>query len=346
MDDTAKTSTLAPARAKAGRLWLAFLVVALILVGAGFLYLWRQARLYPSTDDAYLGAHIVDVGALVGGRVEAVFVAENEAVKAGTPLFRLDQRPFDYRIAAAQANLDQALQSVGAGSAAIAGGQAAVRERAAALANTRIDAERVRELHTSGDASQARLDTAEVALTRAKAALAAAQADLERLEKDLGQQNEDNARVRAALAALDAARFDKEQSSVTASADGYITGLTVRPGAIVRANETLFHLVETSHWWVDANFKETQMARVRPCKKAEVKIDMYPGLRLTGKVEGVSAGSGAAFSLFPPENATGNWVKVTQRFPVRIALDPEAMQGRVLRVGSSAWARIDTTSCP
>lgn len=347
MDETATSSELKPPRAKGPRrLWLGFLVLATVLVGAGLFYLWRQALLYPSTDDAYLGAHVIDIGALVGGRIEEVLVAENQEVKAGAPLFRLDPRPFDYRIAAAQANLDQTLQSVGAGGAAIEGARAAVRERAAALTNARIDAERARELRTSGDASQARLDAAEAALARAKAALAAAQADLERLEKDLGQRNEDNARVRAALAALDSARFEKEQSAVAAPADGYITGLTVRPGTLVRANETLFHLVETSHWWVDANFKETQLSRIRPCKAAKVRIDMYPGLTLAGTVEGVSAGSGAVFSLFPPENATGNWVKVTQRFPVRIALDPKSTGGRVLRVGSSAWARIDTTSCP
>jgi membrane fusion protein (multidrug efflux system) len=105
-------------------------------------------------------------------------------------------------------------------------------------------------------------------------------------------------------------------------------------------------LVETSRWWVDANFKETDLARIRPCKAALVHLDMYQGLDLKGKVEGVSAGSGAVFSLFPPENATGNWVKVTQRFTVRIALDHPRTDGRPLRVGASAWARIDTTSCP
>ena len=346
MDDTAKTSTLAPSRARPGRLWLGFLILALVLTATGLLYLWQQARIFPSTDDAYLGAHVVDVGALVGGRIEDVFVTENQEVKAGAPLFKLDPRPFDYAIAAAQANLDQALQSVGAGGEAIIGAQAAVREREATLANAGAEAERARKLHESGDASQSRLDAAEAALAGAQAALAAAQADLARTEKDLGTQNEDNARVRAALAALESARFDKEQSAVVAPADGYITGLSLRPGSLVRANETLFHLVESAHWWIDANFKETQLSRIRPCKAAKVRIDMYPGVTIAGKVEGVSAGSGAVFSLFPPENATGNWVKVTQRFPVRIGLDPKATYGRVLRVGSSAWARIDTTSCP
>jgi membrane fusion protein (multidrug efflux system) len=348
MDDTVKTSTLRRARRvrEPGRLWLGFLLVAIVIVAAGLLYLWRQAQLYPSTDDAYLGAHVIDVGALVAGKVSEVAVVENQEVKAGAVLFRLDPRPFDTALAGAEANLDQVLQSVGAAGAAIDGAAASVRDREAALTRARAEADRARRLHESGDASQARLDAAEAALASAQAGLAAAQAELTRAQTELGQRNQDNPLVRAARANLEAARFDKEQSIVTAPATGYITGLALRPGALVRANESLFHLVDSSSWWVDANFKETQLARIRPCKSATVRLDMVPGVKLTGKVAGVSAGSGAVFSLFPPENATGNWVKVTQRFPVRIALDPKSASRHALRVGASAWARIDTTSCP
>jgi membrane fusion protein (multidrug efflux system) len=348
MDDTVKTSSLKRARhvRESGRLWLGFLSLASVIVAAGLAYLWRQAQLFPSTDDAYLGAHVIDVGALVAGRVSEVAIVENQVVNAGTVLFRLDARPFDTALATVQANLDQVVQSVGAAGAAIDGAAASVREREATLTKARAEAARARDLHKSGDASQARLDTAEASLASAQAGLATARAELARAETELGTRNVNNPLVRAALANLEAARFDKEQSIITAPATGYVTGLALRPGALVRANETLFHLVDNTSWWVDANFKETQLARIRACKSAAIRLDMYPGVKLTGKVAGVSAGSGAVFSLFPPENATGNWVKVTQRFPVRIALDPKSTGSHVLRVGASAWARIDTTSCP
>jgi membrane fusion protein (multidrug efflux system) len=317
-----------------------------VLVGALLAYLWRQAALYPSTDDAYLGAHVIDVGAAVSGRVAEVAVVENQPVKAGAVLFRLDGRPFDYAVGAARANLDQTLQIVGAGDAAIDGAQASVAQRRAAFVNAQAEAARARNLFKSGDVTKARLDTAQTALAMAQANLNGAQAELTRIETDLGQRSADNPRVRAALAALQTAEFNQEQAVVTAPADGYVTALTLRPGTLVRVNETLFHLVETKSWWVDANFRETDLARIRACDTAKVKLDMYPGVTLTGKVEGISAGSGSAFSLFPPENATGNWVKVTQRFPVRIRLDHPPADGRPLRLGASAWARIDTTSCP
>ncbi len=279
------------------------------------------------------------------GRIAQVGVVENQQVKAGDVLFRLDGRPFDYAVAAAQANLDQTMQTIGSGDAAIDEAQATVAQRQAALTNAQADADRARRLYASGDTAKSVLDTAEANLAMAEANLTGAQADLTRQETELGQRNTDNARVRGALAALQSAQYEREQSVVRATADGYITALTLRPGTLVRENETLFHLVETSTWWVDANFKETDLAHIRPCEAATVRIDMYSGTSFSGKVEGISAGSGTVFSLFPPENATGNWVKVTQRFPVRILIDHPPADGRPLRIGGSAWARVDTTSC-
>lgn len=345
MDDRVGTSILKAQKTRPGLAWIAFLAVAVVLVGAALAYLWRQAALYPSTDDAYLGAHVIDIGAAVAGRVAEVAVAENSQVKAGAVLFKLDPRPFDYAVGAAQANLDQTLQSVGSVGATIDGAQALVAQRQTALNNELAQTQRTRNLFKNGNATKAQLDAAETSLAMAQANLTGAQADLTRLETELGKRNADNPHVRAATAALKVAEYNKEQSVVTAPANGYVTAFTLRPGSLVRENQTLFHLVETNHWWVDANLRETDLAHIKPCDTARVKIDMYPGVTLTGKVEGISAGSGAAFSLFPPENATGNWVKVTQRFPVRIALDHPPTNGEPLRVGASAWARIDTTSC-
>ena len=118
--------------------------------------------------------------------------------------------------------------------------------------------------------------------------------------------------------------------------------MTLRPGATVQAGQPLFAIIEANRWWVDANFKETDLARIKVGQPATVRLDMYPDTTFDGTVESISAGSGASFSVLPPENASGNWVKVTQRFPVRIALtNPPA--DKPLRVGASAWVTIDTT---
>ena len=132
------------------------------------------------------------------------------------------------------------------------------------------------------------------------------------------------------------------KTHVTAPSDGILSNVTLRPGATVQAGPPLFAIIEANRWWVDANFKETDLARIKVGQPATVYLDMYPGATFDGVVESISAGSGATFSVLPPENATGNWVKVTQRFPVRITItNPPA--DKPLRVGASASVTIDTT---
>ncbi len=206
MDDRVSTSTLTAQRSRPGFAWVAFLVVAIVAVGAGLAYLWWRGTLYPSTDDAYLGAHVVDVGSAVAGRIAQVGVVENQQVKAGDVLFRLDGRPFDYAVAAAQANLDQTMQTIGSGDAAIDEAQATVAQRQAALTNAQADADRARRLYASGDTAKSVLDTAEANLAMAEANLPGAQADLTRQETELGQRNTEKARVPRAAAALSSAQ--------------------------------------------------------------------------------------------------------------------------------------------
>jgi membrane fusion protein (multidrug efflux system) len=149
--------------------------------------------------------------------------------------------------------------------------------------------------------------------------------------------------LRSAAAGLDKATHDRVQTHVTAPAGGWVTNASLRPGAIVQAGTPAFAIVEDGDWWVDANFKETDLGRIKPGQKASIRLDMYPGLTLDGVVESISAGSGATFSVLPPENATGNWVKVTQRFPIRIKITSAPSPDKPLRLGSSATVTIDTT---
>jgi membrane fusion protein (multidrug efflux system) len=150
--------------------------------------------------------------------------------------------------------------------------------------------------------------------------------------------------LRAASAQLDKATHERVRTHVTAPGSGWVTNSNLRPGSIVQAGTPAFALIEDGHWWVDANFKETDLARIKPGQPATIRLDMYSGTKLDGVVEAISAGSGASFSVLPPENATGNWVKVTQRFPVRIRITGTPDPDKPLRVGASADVSIDTTA--
>ncbi len=149
--------------------------------------------------------------------------------------------------------------------------------------------------------------------------------------------------VRAASAGLDKATHDRVKTHVTAPGNGWVSNLNLRPGSVIQAGTPAFALIEDGHWWVDANFKETDLARIKPGQTATIRLDMYPGAKLDGEVESISAGSGSTFSVLPPENATGNWVKVTQRFPIRIRITSQPSPDQPLRVGASADVTIDTT---
>jgi membrane fusion protein (multidrug efflux system) len=149
--------------------------------------------------------------------------------------------------------------------------------------------------------------------------------------------------LRAAAAQLDKATQDRVKTHVTAPDSGWVSNVRLRPGTVVQAGTPAFALIEDGRWWVDANFKESDLARIKPGQPATIKLDMYPGLKLDGTVESISAGSGAIFSVLPPENATGNWVKVTQRFPVRIMITSAPNPDKPLRAGASADVTVDTT---
>jgi membrane fusion protein (multidrug efflux system) len=149
--------------------------------------------------------------------------------------------------------------------------------------------------------------------------------------------------LRGAAAQLDKATHDRVRTHVTAPAGGWVTNISVRPGNVVQAGTPAFAVVEDGNWWVDANFKETDLGRIKPGQPATIRLDMYPGTTFEGIVESISAGSGASFSVLPPENATGNWVKVTQRFPVRVKITSQPDPDKPLRMGASATVKVDTT---
>lgn len=328
---------------------LKILLLFAVLAGAGggLAWWWRQQALHPATDDAYVGANVLTVAARVGGRVAAVEVQDHAPVRRGQVLLRLQDDILRAELGAAQAAFEQAAQAAGAGAAQVAAAEAQVAQAEAALDQAQTAFDRAEALHQRGDLAQAALDNARAARDVAQAARDAAAAALRAAQDQLGAEGTENAAVRAAMARLEQARIALEDATLRSPVGGWVANLSLRPGAMISAGQPLFSIVEDGDWWVDANFKETDIARLRPGQPATVSIDMYPGMKLSGRVDSIGAGSGAVFSLLPPQNATGNWVKVTQRFPVRIALDAgPADPATPLRVGASSTVTVDTTAVP
>ncbi|RFC63025.1 HlyD family secretion protein [Fulvimarina endophytica] len=320
------------------------ILVLVAIIGAGLVVYWEYERLYPSTDDARIAANVITISPQVGGPVVEVLVSENQRVTQGEILFSIDPAPYEAALSEARANLQTAIQSSGASDAQVSVANASINQAQAALNDAESELARQRQLFDRGDIAQAALDQAQSNRDQAAAQLASAQANAQAALATRGPTDADPAAVQAAQAKVNLAQLDLDHTLVRAPATGFISNLTLRPGAVVGADQSLFSLVDDSRWWVDANFKETDLSRIRPGQPVNVSIDMYPNVNLKGTVETLSAGSGSSFSLLPAQNASGNYVKIVQRFPVRIALEERpADPVHQLRVGASVEASVDTT---
>lgn len=316
------------------------LIAALVILAAiagGLWAYWRHTSLYPSTEDAYVGAHVISIASEVSGTVTAVHVVDNQRVKAGDLLFEIDNRTYADTVKQAEAALKNAQDATISLAQQVEAAQKAVDSAASASETARAQLTRVQGLFDRGDAAQSSLDQARSSLAQAQAAVGAAQAQLSQARA--AQTSNSNA-IASAEAQLNTDNLNLERTRVTAPVDGWVANLTLRTGSSVVAYSPLFAMVDLGEWWVDANFKETDLPRIKPGQPVKIEVDMLPGVELTGKVGSIAPGSGSTFALLPAENASGNWVKVTQRFAVRIPLDPT---DAVLRVGASAVAKVDTT---
>lgn len=322
------------------------LLAALILGGillTGIYAIWNYDRKHPVTDDALLRANYVWIRPQVEGRVVELHVQPNEYVRAGQPLFRIDPRPYQHHLAKAEKQLVLVKQENAAGVAAVAAAKAQIKEQQAALKTANQYSERYAAMEKKQAASELSVISFQNKLDAARGKLLELQADLAKAEADLGGEEVQQARITRAKADIDLARLDLEWTQVTAPADGYVSRLTLRVGDVVQPDEQLFPFIESDHWWVHANFKETSVAGIKPGMPASITIDSYGDRVFHGEVESISSAAAASFALLPPQNTTGNWVKVTQRIPVRIRLkdtDPEYPY----RFGASAQVTIDIKS--
>lgn len=321
--------------------WAALAAVILATVVGAFLY-WRYSELYPSTENAYTGSNIVRVAPQVSGPVIHVYVETDERVKAGDPLFDIDPALYEAALRNARAQFDAAASSAGTAADALKAAAATLEEKRKALEDALSKYRGAKDAAKSGEPPAQALIDAEKAWQDALHAYNDA-ADAYSKEQDQALTvTTPTVQLRAAAAGLDKATHDLVRTHVTAPADGVLSNVTLRPGATVAAGTPLFAIIEGDPWWVDANFKETDLSRIKIGQQGTIRLDMYPGTLFEGLVESISAGSGATFSVLPAENATGNWVKVTQRFPVRLRFT-NLPQDKPLRVGASATVTIDTT---
>jgi membrane fusion protein (multidrug efflux system) len=292
-----------------------------------------------STDNAYINGPVVDITAQVSGPIASIAVHDNQSVKAGDLLLQIDPRPFQIAVDQAQATLALARQNVVQSNAAVAAAKATLQQDQVILNQSKSDASRLHALQPKGYLSQQDLEKADTAVKNAAAELNSATAKLAQAQAQLGQTGSHNENVRFAQANYEAAQLKLTYSSIHAPFSGTISNLSLQPGALVQAGIPLFALIGHDSVWVDANFKETQFKKLRPGLKAEITVDMYAGHKFHGIVDSISSGSGSAFSLLPPQNATGNWVKVTQRVPVKIRI-LDASNKLPLRIGTSASVKI------
>lgn len=342
IDTQAETEATAPRRRRWLKPLLMFGVPLLIAAVVG--YVWLTSGRYVSTDNAYVQQDMVSVSPDVSGRIVEVRVAENQAVKAGDVLFVIDPEP--YRIALAQADAQLATARVQVNTMATdSGGAAADIESAQAdiqLAQATYD--RQAALMDRGFTTRAALDSARHQLAAGRARLASAQADASRARQQMGSGTGASgapAAIQAAMAARDQAALNLERTTVRAPADGIVsqTG-RLQVGGITPSGVPALSLVKSGAVWLEANYKETDLDHMRVGQPAKIEVDAYPGMEVRGRVASIGAGTGSEFSVLPAQNANGNWVKVTQRVPVRIAIDGKT--ARPLIAGLSADVTVDT----
>ena len=337
------------------------ILTSTILIGAVVLFFYlRYKATHITTDDAFIDGHIHTIAARIKGSVNSISVRDNQRVKKGDLLIEIDPADYDVKVSEAssgvhaeQSKLEEVEARIQAAKMQMAELKAAIetakanRElQAANVQQAEKDAKRAENLYKLETISKDRYEKTLTAYTVALAQVKAAQEQLKQAEKALDTQTSvvkqaealrasQLSLIREKEAKLDAAQLSYGYTKIYAPSDGYITKKSVEVGNQIEVGQPLMAVVALDDIWVTANYKETQLQNVRPGQKVKFKVDTYPGKKFTGKVESIMSGTGAVFSLFPPENATGNYVKVVQRIPVKIVPDKGTDTEHVLRIGMS-----------
>ncbi|MDM0016310.1 efflux RND transporter periplasmic adaptor subunit [Variovorax saccharolyticus] len=352
--------TQAPAASSKRRRALTALASVVVLAGAGWAaYEWLVASHYESTDNAYVQGNVIQITPQIGGTVMAIMADDTDLVKAGQPLVQLDPSDAKVALEQAEAALAQAVRQArtlyvnnGSLAAQVTLRQADIVRAQSDIARAQDDLKRRQALAGNGAVSKEELNHSETALANARSQLAAAQAGVLSAREQLasnqslteGTSVEQHPSVLAAAARVREAYLATQRVAMPAPVEGYVAKRTVQLGQRVAAGTPMMSIVPLNQLWVDANFKEVQLRNIRIDQPVKLTADLYgKKVEYDGRVAGLGVGTGAAFALLPAQNATGNWIKVVQRVPVRIALDAEQLKANPLRVGLSMDAEIDVS---
>jgi membrane fusion protein (multidrug efflux system) len=314
---------------------------------------WTDGRFIETTDDAYVGGNVTTIAPHVAGFVQSIEVSDNQRVRAGQILLRLDPRDTQAAlehaeavVAGAEAVLDSLRAQLALQDSVIQQQAAELTARSAQASYTATDADRYRSLAATAAGSRQDQQRAESLDTQTRAGVASAAAALQAarqrvpvLQAQIAQAAADVARAHADL---QTARLNLGYTEIRAPIDGYVGNRAAQVGAYVAQSGYLLSIIPAHGLWVDANFKEDQLAAMAPGRRADVVADVLPGHRFHGRVASLAPGTGAVFSVIPPENATGNFTKIVQRVPVRILLDGDDDALRLLRPGLSTTVSVDT----
>ena len=322
------------------------LLVVIPLAAILFALQWyaRSSR-YAETDNAYVKAQVIPISAEVSGRVTEVLVRDQQRVQKGAPLFKLDPVPFQLALARAEAQLSVVRTEIETLRAEYRSARTDAEEQLARIPFLERQLERQARMKEKGMSREDLYDEAQNNVETAKKRLVALRERAERALAALGGSPdapaERHPRYQEALASRDSARLDLERTRVAAPAPGTVSNLKMRPGEFVEHGAAKFSLVDDGPPWIEANYKETQLTDMREGQAAEFTADAYPGVTWKARVTTIGAATGAEFAVLPPQNATGNWVKVVQRIPVRLRIVPAEGQPP-LRAGMSVEVEIDT----
>ena len=321
---------------KRRRAMLVLVVATLVCACLGVRW-WIKSKTHVETDNAFIEANTVSISSRVSGMVKRVLVNDNQYVKKGDLLVELDQVDYQVQVNKAEAGVQLAQNETTGDYQRAEGARASVQSAKARFDQAALDLRRGEALFRREVIPREQLDRLKTAHRVAESQLQESEESYRRAlsEAGLSGPGGNRAKVQQRQAQLNEARLQLSYTRVVAPADGYITRKGVEPGANIQAGQPLLALVPLQDAWITANYKEGQLTHIRPGQKVEFTVDAYPGKTFRGKVDSIMAGTGAAFSLLPPENATGNYVKVVQRIPVKIRIDNNSDSDRQLRVGMS-----------
>jgi membrane fusion protein (multidrug efflux system) len=312
----------------------AFMIVgAVVLIGliAGYFYS-EYRRTHVSTDDAFIEGNIHTIAAKISGTVKEIHVTDNQPVKKGDLLLEIDPADYSARFREASSVVHAEKAKLDEADTRIAAARANLELQRANLKLAGIEKTRSENLYQKEVIPRDRYDRT---ITAYEVAVAQVKAAEEQLRSAESQKLTQASTIRQKEAAATLAELNYQYTKIYAPADGYVTKKSVQTGNQIQPGQPLMAVVPLEDIWVTANFKETQMENIRPGQAVTIKVDSYPGKAFQGKVDSIMAGTGVTFSLFPPENATGNYVKVVQRIPVKIVFEEGTDKDHILRIGMS-----------